>query len=401
MARTIYPYSIWEAYITDDSGNIVTGATVTVTDENTGEIVGLRAGPKTGGPQDNPFTTGSDGLARFYFRQQAPQWLKVSVEKGLFSTEFRYQRLGNASVYTVSDGGSQSGDEYLLTREVIKQEFVQSAATNNLDASTDPTVNDDSDDGYSVNSAWINTTSSPNEAFRCLDSTVGAAVWVNTTLTIGELGTVALLNAGTGSLEVRNNTENEAFFSAALVNNLVAAADPAVTNDTNEGYSVLSIWINQAASPPEIWQCSDNTAGAAVWSLTNATTASFGTIVEYDQGTGAGEIRINSENEAQFAPISSSFEINEQTGTSYTVVASDLGKVIRFTNAAAITLTINSGFTNGFNFLVEQSGAGVITWAGTATLNALNSQTKSSGQYALISFVATNTDEFTVSGDYA
>jgi hypothetical protein len=39
----------------------------------------------------------------------------------------------------------------------------------------DPTINEDADDGYVVGDLWVNTTST--EAFRCFDSTVGAAVW--------------------------------------------------------------------------------------------------------------------------------------------------------------------------------------------------------------------------------
>ena len=42
---------------------------------------------------------------------------------------------------------------------------------------TNPTVNDDVDAGYQINSRWINTTD--NGIFVCVDSTVGAAVWVD------------------------------------------------------------------------------------------------------------------------------------------------------------------------------------------------------------------------------
>jgi hypothetical protein len=48
-------------------------------------------------------------------------------------------------------------------------------AKNKLDAITAPTVNDDSGDGYSVNSIWIDTTN--DKAYICLDATVGAAIW--------------------------------------------------------------------------------------------------------------------------------------------------------------------------------------------------------------------------------
>lgn len=45
----------------------------------------------------------------------------------------------------------------------------------NLSASAAPTVNDDSGDGYAVGSFWCDTTA--DNAYICLDATVGAAVW--------------------------------------------------------------------------------------------------------------------------------------------------------------------------------------------------------------------------------
>lgn len=47
---------------------------------------------------------------------------------------------------------------------------------NNYSAITDPTVNDDSGDGYGVGSKWINTLTKAQ--FACVDTTVGAAVWL-------------------------------------------------------------------------------------------------------------------------------------------------------------------------------------------------------------------------------
>lgn len=63
---------------------------------------------------------------------------------------------------------------------------------NNYSATTAPGVGDDSADGYSVGSMWVNTASSPKEAYQCMDATVGAAVWINTTLDISELGSGAI-----------------------------------------------------------------------------------------------------------------------------------------------------------------------------------------------------------------
>ena len=59
---------------------------------------------------------------------------------------------------------------------------------NKLDGTVAPTVNDDSDDGYSEGSFWINV--SGNESYRCVDASVGAAVWVNTTLDSSDVAAI-------------------------------------------------------------------------------------------------------------------------------------------------------------------------------------------------------------------
>lgn len=46
---------------------------------------------------------------------------------------------------------------------------------NKLDATVAPTVNEDSGDGYEVGSWWYDVTA--DQAYTCLDATVGAAVW--------------------------------------------------------------------------------------------------------------------------------------------------------------------------------------------------------------------------------
>lgn len=52
------------------------------------------------------------------------------------------------------------------------------AALNKWNATTAPTVNEDSGDGYAVGSRWIDTTN--DKEYVCLDATVGAAVWHQT-----------------------------------------------------------------------------------------------------------------------------------------------------------------------------------------------------------------------------
>lgn len=62
----------------------------------------------------------------------------------------------------------------------------------NLTAIVDPTITDDDSLWYKKKSTWMNTVTS--EIFMCLDNTIWAAKWIKTSLTIDELGSLALFN---------------------------------------------------------------------------------------------------------------------------------------------------------------------------------------------------------------
>lgn len=97
------------------------------------------------------------------------------------------------------------------------------------------------------------------------------------------------------------------------------------------------------------------------------------------------------------SPIAS---VNAQTGTTYTVVAADNGKIITFNNAGAITVTVPSGLGAGFNCLLIQIGAGQVslTASGT-TINNRQSHTKLAGQHAAATLAAYVANTFNFSGD--
>ena len=92
---------------------------------------------------------------------------------------------------------------------------------------------------------------------------------------------------------------------------------------------------------------------------------------------------------------------NDQTGTTYTVAASDNGKVVVLNNASPITVDIDTGLPAGFNCSFVQKGAGQVSFAGTATVNNRQSHTKINGQYGVASIVAYATDTYILAGDTA
>jgi hypothetical protein len=99
--------------------------------------------------------------------------------------------------------------------------------------------------------------------------------------------------------------------------------------------------------------------------------------------------------------------LNAQTGTSYTLAATDKDGVVTASNASAITVTINASvFAAGDRITVVQKGAGQVTFAqgsgvtinstgATATAPALRAQ------YSAATVIAESATVFYVVGDIA
>lgn len=94
--------------------------------------------------------------------------------------------------------------------------------------------------------------------------------------------------------------------------------------------------------------------------------------------------------------------INDQTGTTYTLLSSDNGKVVVLDNASAVTVTVPSGLGAGFNCSFVQKGAGQVSFsASSTTINNRQSHTKINAQYGVASIVAYAADTFVLAGDTA
>ncbi len=87
--------------------------------------------------------------------------------------------------------------------------------------------------------------------------------------------------------------------------------------------------------------------------------------------------------------------VNAQTGTTYTVLSTDIGKLVTFSNAAAIAVTLPvataSGFTAGFWFEVQNLGVGTVTITPTtSTINGAATMVLTTGSGASITSDGTN-----------
>jgi hypothetical protein len=94
--------------------------------------------------------------------------------------------------------------------------------------------------------------------------------------------------------------------------------------------------------------------------------------------------------------------INDQTGTAYTLLSSDNGKVVVLDNGSAVTVTVPSGLGVGFNCSFVQKGAGQVTFsASSTTIYNRQSHTKINAQYGVASLLAYASDVFVLAGDTA
>ena len=102
------------------------------------------------------------------------------------------------------------------------------------------------------------------------------------------------------------------------------------------------------------------------------------------------------------AHLATSSSVNAQTGTSYTLVSGDNGKVVTLSNASAITLTVPASLGAGFSCLLVQIGAGQVTvTASSTTINSNGALTKLAGQYAAGTLFAYAADTFVLAGNLA
>jgi hypothetical protein len=180
----------------------------------------------------------------------------------------------------------------------------------------------------------------------------------------------------------------------------IAGGQVALVSKDNAA-SAISLTANQGSSETIVVTNTQGTGAAAIeltstaGGVTISTASSSATSV-------SGNLTGTSTNASSNTGAISGFDaaLNDQTGTTYTLVAGDNGKVVTLNNANAITVTIGTGLGNGFNCLLVQKGAGQVTISasGTTVVNR-SSETKTAGQYATVSVINIGSEQYILSGD--
>ena len=170
------------------------------------------------------------------------------------------------------------------------------------------------------------------------------------------------------------------------------------------------IFFRNNASPVASFAFSGSTSGTTTVQATAVAGTNTLTLPATSNDTLVGKATTDTlTNKTLTSPTISNAKINlalnAQTGTTYTLVASDSGKLVTTSNASAVTVTIPpSLFTSGEQINVQSIGAGITTFAAGSGVTITSTGATSAApnlraQYSACTIVCTTSNVFTVIGD--
>jgi hypothetical protein len=137
-------------------------------------------------------------------------------------------------------------------------------------------------------------------------------------------------------------------------------------------------------------------------SLTNFADGSFGALLTASAGiSAAGGVTFGGTVASDTGYRITSNAIKAQTGTTYTFLESDNGKILTFNNGSAVTVTIPTALPVGFNCTAIQLGAGQVgfTAASGLTLQSYGNQYRLIGQHASATIIEYSANIVNLSGN--
>ena len=279
-------------------------------------------------------------------------------------TDFDTEVGNHTDVAASTTHRGRTDNPHSVTKAQVGLGDVENVKTN-LVATTNPGASNDTNSGYGVGSVWVNTTT--KLAYKCVNASAGAAEWVLTTLAVNDTTPSATTtyssNKVVTELATKSNTghthttSNITDFTTAVsahsdvsannshrinssnphavtkaqvglgdVTNIKskydATGDPTVDNDTTEGYSAGSKWVNTTSE--EEFVCVNPGDGVAVWIRT--------TLAIDDSSASSTTTYSSNKIETAFAPVSHTHTASEITD---------------FSTAADARITVQKAAANG------------------------------------------------------
>jgi len=210
------------------------------------------------------------------------------------------------------------------------------------------------------------------------------------TITRGEAGSTAITHSAGATVRHVLTSDDLDYFNTAIQPSVLTAKGSIIT-------------ATASATPAELAVGTDGQVLTADSAQTKG--IKWSTPATYPTQTGNSGKYLSTNGTAvswEAAVPTLNLTLNAQTGTTYTITATDLNKLVTLNNASAITLTIPNGvFTTGQTVNIQQLGAGQVTIANDGTSSFTGTGTKLRTQYSAASIVCTGTNTFTVIGDLA
>ena len=123
------------------------------------------------------------------------------------------------------------------------------------------------------------------------------------------------------------------------------------------------------------------------------------TIQQFSAGQTLTAAQMNALQESDF-----NYTVNTQSGTSYTLLASDLGKMIKFTNSGSVTLTVPTDASVSFNvgdrivLMLDSTGTLTVVSASGVTVNSEGSIFELNTRYSIASLIKLATNSWVLTG---
>ena len=127
--------------------------------------------------------------------------------------------------------------------------------------------------------------------------------------------------------------------------------------------------------------------------------------IPHSGGATVKHVLTSSDLNAFEAGLNETIPLNTQTGTTYTIAATDAGDLVTLTNAAAIALTVPTNatipFAIGTQVTIAQGGAGKVTVAGAVgvTVNAADGYLSLRTQWSTGTLIKIATNSWILIGD--